>query len=238
MNDLYLELLKKCLTDSIYGMGTINDWTTRGHTMIGMRRLNNLQACIEDVLRNGVPGDFMETGVWRGGACIFMRALLKADYNSHDHFHALETRSVWVADSFQGLPPPNPEKYPADNRNRLYEIKELAVSLEEVTANFAKYDLLDEQVKFLPGWFRDTLPKAPIKQLAILRLDGDLYESTIDALTHLYPKVSKGGYVIVDDYGLIWGCRKAVDDYRAEHGITDMRQVDPQDYREGVYWRV
>lgn len=245
MNDLYLNLLKKCLTDSIHGDGDgENDWTTRAHTMIGMKRLNHLQECIGEVLSEGVPGDFIETGVWRGGACIFMRAALKVlvdvcyveAYNSNKSF---TPRTVWVADSFQGLPEPNAEKYPADARNRLYEIKELAVSLEEVKDNFRKYGLLDDQVKFIPGWFRDTLPMAVgIERLAILRLDGDLYESTWEALTNLYPKLSPGGYVIVDDYGAIWGAKKATDDYRAEYGVVeDLRQVDPADYRQGIYWR-
>jgi len=76
----------------------------------------------------------------------------------------------------------------------------LAVPLEEVQALFRRYDLLDAQVRFLKGWFKDTLAGAPIERLALLRLDGDLYESTMDALVPLYDKVSPGGFVIVDDY--------------------------------------
>jgi Macrocin-O-methyltransferase (TylF) len=247
MNNLYLDLMKLCLTDMIYGdvSGALNlnasepfnekirregrDWPAYAHTMIGMKRLDNLHKCCESVLARNVPGDFIETGVWRGGASIFMRAVLKE--------YRVSERVVWVADSFQGLPRPNAEKYPADEKSRLYERKEFRVRLEEVRANFAKYGLLDEQVKFLSGWFKDTLPTAPIKQLAILRLDGDLYESTMDALTNLYPKVSAGGYVLVDDYGGIWGCKKAIDEFSTEHGIT-LRQVDPEDYWQGVYWKV
>ena len=117
-----------------------------------------------------------------------MRAILKS-YQIHD-------RKVWVADSFEGLPIPDPQKYPADTGDRLHEFSELAVSLEQVQSNFAKYDLLDSQVTFLKGWFRDTLPKAPIKKLAVIRLDGDMYESTMDAFVNLYPKLSLAPIII------------------------------------------
>jgi O-methyltransferase len=191
------------------------DWPSHAHTMIGLKRLRNLRSLISQVFEDRIPGDFIETGVWRGGACIYMRALLMA-YGATD-------RRVWVADSFAGLPPPNPERYPADAGSILHKIGLIAVSLEEVKKNFAKYDMLDEQVVFLNGWFKDTLPHAPIEKLAILRLDGDMYESTTQALDSLYPKLSPGGFVIIDDYILI-PCRKAVDDFRARNGIADIVQ--------------
>ncbi len=201
-------------------------WPPYAESMIGLKRLDNLQFCIEDALTQKIPGDLIETGVWRGGATIFMRAVLKA--------HGVSDRLVWVADSFEGLPRPNDAKYPQDAGDVLFSYKELKVSVEQVQANFRKYDLLDDQVRFLKGWFRDSLPHAPIKALAVLRLDGDMYESTIDALTHLYPKLSVGGYVIVDDYGAIPACRKAVHDFRESHGIEDeMREID----WTGVYWQ-
>src|SRR5205814_3171431 len=143
-------------------------------------------------------------------------------------------RCVWVADSFEGLPPPDTGKYPHDAGDSLHEARELAVSLDEVKANFERYGLLDDQVRFLKGWFRDTLPAAPIERLAVLRLDGDLYESTMDALVNLYPKLSPGGYCIIDDYGLIEACRRAVGDYRARHGIGEpIHIVDGT----AVYWQ-
>src|SRR5205807_7542166 len=189
------------------------------------RRMSNLRQLAEAVIQNNVPGDFIETGVWRGGACIMMRAVIKA--------HDIDDRRVWVADSFCGLPKPNPA-YEADNGDNLHTYSELAVSLDEVKSNFAKYDLLDEQVIFLKGWFSETLPTAPIASLAILRLDGDMYESTIDGLGNLYPKVSPGGYIIVDDYGAVRGCQEAVLEYRGHHKIKDpIRQIDGL----GVYWQ-
>jgi O-methyltransferase len=187
--------------------------------MVGLTRLRNLRECIADVVTGGVPGDLMETGVWRGGATIFMRAALKAYGDTQ--------RMVWAADSFQGLPRPDP-RYPADAGDPHWRWSEfLGVSQTEVEANFRRYGLLDDQVRFLPGWFQDTLPTAPVDRLAVLRLDGDMYESTKVALDALYPKVSPGGYVIVDDYKNLPGCKAAVDDYRAENGIDEpMQDID------------
>jgi O-methyltransferase len=137
------------------------------------------------------------------------------------------------ADSFEGLPVPNPD-YPADAGSEFHLFKDLAVPLDEVLENFRKYDLLDGQVRFLEGWFSDTLPACPIERLAVLRLDGDMYASTMDALHHLYPKLSVGGYVIVDDYGAVPACKSAAHDYRYRHDITEaIINID----WTGVYWR-
>jgi hypothetical protein len=202
------------------------DWPPTAQTMIGLKRLENIQYCVETALREAVPGDLLEAGVWRGGATIFMRALLQA--------YGVRDRCVWVADSFAGLPPPSPEKYPHDTGSDLHLYPQLAVPLEQVRANFARYGLLDGRVRFLKGWFRDTLPAAPVGRLAVLRLDGDLYESTTDTLKHLYPKVAAGGFVIVDDYHAIPACRRAVEDYRQAHGIKEpVQRID----WTGVYWR-
>jgi len=195
-------------------------------TMVPIARLDNLQRCVTDVIQCRVPGDLIETGVWRGGASIFMRAVLRACGETG--------RVVWAADSFMGYPRPDAEHYPADRGSRRWEIAVVDVSLDEVKQNFARYGLLDEQVRFLPGWFRDTLPTAPIDRLAVMRLDGVMYESTMEALTHLYPKLSVGGYVIVDDYGDNPECRMAVDHFRAGHKISaELSRTDGCE----VYWR-
>ena len=202
------------------------DLSLGAHTMIGTARLNNLQYCVETAIKDGVPGDLIETGVWRGGACIFMRGILKA--------HGVTDRTVYVADSFEGLPPPDEDKYPADKGDKFHTYEYLAISLEEVQRNFTRYGLLDDQVKFLKGWFKDTLPTAPMDKIAVARLDGDMYESTMDALTHLYPKVSPGGFVIIDDYVAFPSCKKAVHDFRTANGIDD--EIHEIDWT-GVYWR-
>ncbi|MCL4689496.1 MAG: class I SAM-dependent methyltransferase [Burkholderiales bacterium] len=260
--DLYLDLLKKALTASLYDESAghasnwlkVNnqvvtlppgavliqyrpldevarsegrDWPLFGFTMAGLKRMDNIQHCLGQVLADGVPGDLIETGVWRGGAAILMRGMLAA--------RGVTDRTVWVADSFEGLPPPS-----ADDRARAPKDPDhsqeayLKVPLERVQENFRRFGLLDGQVRFLKGWFKDTLPAAPIERLAILRLDGDLYSSTKDALDALGHKVSPGGFVIVDDYHAWEGCRQAVDEYRAARGITaPLVQVD----WTAVYWR-
>jgi O-methyltransferase len=266
--ELYLDLLKQCLTRYLFGESYVpvvpqrgtaryllfqpmrrwlagkdmevirhvpfdqqvraegRDWPARAESMAGLRRLDNLQFCVTDVLRRGVPGDLIETGAWRGGVTIFMRAILEA-YGDTE-------RQVWVADSFQGLPKPDPERWPAEAGDEHWTVDQLAVPLEEVQANFARYGLLDERVRFLPGWFKDSLPTAPIERLAVLRLDGDMYGSTMEALEALYPRLSPGGYVIVDDYGAIAQCKEAVTDFRAANDIIDpMETVD----WTGVYWQ-
>src|SRR5262245_24621685 len=201
------------------------DWPADAESMIGAKRMDNLHQCIADVIRRGVPGDFIETGVWRGGAVIFMRAALAA--------YGDDTRRVWVADSFQGLPPPEPG-VEADRGDVHHSWSTLAVSLEQVQANFARYGLLDDRVRFLKGWFKDTLATAPIERLAIARLDGDMYGSTMDAIRPLYPKLSVGGYLIVDDYGVVPGCKQAIDEFRAEQGMREpLVDIDGS----GVYWK-
>lgn len=239
----YLDLLEDVLIDQIYqdpsmapwNRGCYNpqarqvgsDWPSRAHSMIGKLRMQNVRQACEQAVVEGVGGDFLEAGVWRGGTTIMMRAVLQA--------HADRTRTVWVADSFTGVPPPDDKQYPADRGDLHYTATEyLAISQSEVAENFRRYGLLDRQVRFLPGLFKDTLPGAPIDCLSVLRLDGDLFESTMDTLRALYDKVSPGGFIIVDDYGAVPGCRVAVDEFRSSRSI-DVPLV-PIDWA-GVYWR-
>ncbi|HEY7533899.1 MAG TPA: TylF/MycF family methyltransferase [Nitrospiraceae bacterium] len=195
------------------------------HTMIGIKRLDNLQSCIEQVIADDISGDLIETGVWKGGSTIFMRGVLKA--------YGVQDRRVWVADSFEGLPAPDLRQFPEDAGDTHYTFDSLRVPMERVKENFDAYGLLDSQVCFLKGWFKDTLPRAPIDRLSILRLDGDMYESTMVALQSLYPKLSIGGFLIVDDY-CIPTCAKAIHDYRYANQIAE--EIVPID-GTGVYWR-
>ncbi|MFJ3789701.1 TylF/MycF family methyltransferase [Kitasatospora sp. NPDC090091] len=241
--ELYLNLMKRVLANVIYEDAPVGwygdvggydtdlraagrDLPTTAHTMVGLQRLDNVQSCVARVLEDGVPGDLIETGVWRGGVCILMRAVLEA--------YGVRDRRVWVADSFEGVPVVHSGSHPLDREMALHRINGvLKVTREEVAENFARYQLLDDQVGFLEGWFEQTLPSAPIDSLAVMRLDGDLYESTMDALTHLYPKLSAGGFVIVDDYN-IEPCRQAVADFRERHGVRE--PIVPID-GHGVHWR-
>lgn len=200
-------------------------WPSHAHTMLTRDRLDNIEVCVRTVVEDGVPGDLIETGVWRGGGCIFMRGLLAALGD--------EERKVLVADSFSGLPAPDVDTYPQDAGSLLHVDPILSVSIEEVKENFRLYGLLDERVVFLQGWFADTLPTAPTRSLAVIRLDGDLYASTWDSLVNLYPKLSIGGFCIVDDYHLP-ACRQAVEDYRSQVG-EDAELVPLSG--GGTFWR-
>jgi O-methyltransferase len=238
--ELYLDLLIKALTNVIYGdppcspghekfdmnlRATGHDWPSVAHSMAGLARLKNVCTLVQRVIDENIPGDFIETGVWRGGCCILIRGALAANCE--------EKRKVYLADSFEGLPPPKPEQFPADRGDILYKYKELAISVEQVKSNFARYGLLDDKVVFVKGFFEDTLPKLNAGPFALIRLDGDMYSSTIVALESLYPKLSMGGYVIIDDYGAIPACKQAVTDFRSRCGIQE--PINPIDWT-GVWW--
>jgi hypothetical protein len=236
----YLELLKLCLCD-LHGTTTTTverglddsvvthelrgddvrlrvgglDWPMHGLTMVGLPRLDDLQACVEAVVRDGVPGDLIETGTWRGGASMLMRATL-------DTLGATD-RTVWLADSFAGFPARD-EQHP--DREGLSVFDFLAVPQEEVEASFERLGL-SEGVRFLPGFFADTLPGLTGERWAVVRLDGDSYEATWTALEALYPRLEVGGYLIVDDYVALRECREAVEAFRDRHGITEpLEEVD------------
>jgi hypothetical protein len=263
---LYLDLLKRCVTNLIYQDPMIRyigespednpigpfslsrrmegkDWPSQAHTMIGIRRLDNIQTLVEEILEAEVPGDLIEAGVWRGGSTIFMRGILKA--------YGITNRKVWVADSFAGFPSTeeqglSPRSLTSPGLNFLREpslrghaqarldLLLQGIKYEEVRERFDRYGLLDDQVQFLCGWFRDTLPSASIERLALMRLDGDLYDSTYDALEALYPRLSIGGYAIVDDYGTFTECRRAVREYlRRIDAEADIKPIDD----EAVFWQ-
>ena len=202
------------------------DWPKSAFSMIGAARMHNFRVLVEQAIIGGIPGDIVETGVWRGGASMMAKAVIDA--------YGDATRRVYLADSFAGLPPPDPEKYPLDKGLDLHLYEELAVSEEEVRANFAKIGLLDDRVITVKGWFRDTMKNFPAKSIAVLRLDGDLYESTIDPLNYLFDRVSPGGWIIVDDYEVFDACKQAVRDFlRARRLTPDIKHIDGV----GVYFQ-
>jgi O-methyltransferase len=235
----YLELLKLALCD-LAGTSTISvgavedgtvvsrelrgdgrrlraagmDWPLQGLTMVGLGRLDDLQACVESVVEDQIDGDVIEAGAWRGGASMLMRATLDT---------LGDGRTVWVADSFQGFP--DDEARDAGDLD-LSAFDFLAAPLEDVRGSFARLGL-DRGVEFVPGFFAQTLPALTGRRWAIVRLDADTYEPTRLALECLYPGLATGGYLILDDYGSFEGCRRAVDEFRREHGITDpIERVD------------
>lgn len=204
----------------------LRNFTEFSYTLVGRKRLDNLQFCVEQILGDGIDGDLLEAGAWRGGCCILMRAVLAA--------RECADRKVWVADSFEGLPPSQHEAdLPFAMDAEKFPI--LAVSEDEVRENFRRFGLLDDQVRFLPGWFDESLPATDTGPLALLRVDCDLYESTRAVLDNLYSRVSSGGWVIIDDYNMLPPCKQAVDAFRAGHGIeSPLQNIDAH----GVCWRV
>lgn len=193
------------------------DWPLHALTMVGLRRLDDLQACVESVVADGVEGDLIEAGAWRGGSGILARATLDS---------LGDGRRLCVADSFEGFPLPDPDAYPEDADLDLSMLDFLSVSLEMARGHFERFGC-GEGVDFLPGFFNETLPGLTDRKWSIVRLDGDTYESTTLALEALYPRLSQGGYLIVDDYGFVEVCRQAVEDFRARNEIADpIEQVD------------
>jgi O-methyltransferase len=236
----YLELLKLCVCD-LGGATTVGvgrgyddfvvsrelaedqvrmraagmDWPLQGLTMVGLTRLDDLQSCVESVVADGVEGDLIEAGAWGGGASILMRATL-------DSLGAAG-RTVVVADSFRGFPERDDANRDADE---LSVFDFLAVPVEQVRENFERLGC-ERGVELVEGYLAHTLPGLSGRRWAVARLDGDTYEATMLSLRCLYPGLSVGGYLIVDDYGALEECSAAVDDFRSEHGITEpLEEVD------------
>ena len=207
------------LNNDIYnGISAYKD----AYTLIGYKRLNNIHFCIENILKHDIEGDFIETGVYRGGATIFM-AYLNKHYNLN--------KKVFVADSFKGLPCPD-DRDKFDNGLQNHCLGDFSVSLDSVKKNFEDFNLLDDNIIFIEGFFDTSLKNADIGKLSILRLDCDLYSSTMEVLDILYDKVSLGGYIIVDDMCLP-GCNKAIVDFRNKKNIqSEIHIID----WTGIYW--
>lgn len=190
------------------------------YTMIGNKRLDNIKYCIEQCIINNIEGDIIECGVWRGGAMMYTKKCLQ-EFSSK--------KTIFLADSFCGLPEPT---YAEDINLRYCDSLYLSVSLQETLDNFNKFNLLDNVIPIV-GWFKDTLPLFNNK-LSIIRLDGDLYESTMDSLINLYPLLSNNGFIIIDDYHIVNACKLAVDTYIDKHNLNV--KIIPID-RDAVYWQ-
>jgi len=248
---MYLEMIKSFVTASLFNAaefsvravsrtpqvqlnGPLNlgvrmggqDWTYAGDTMTGWARIDNIRMLLTDVIRNSIEGDYIETGVWRGGASVFARAVVKV-------LEPGTTRVSYVCDSFRGLPPGSANLDRGDKGwdNTPY----LEIPSDIVANNFIKYDMLDSNVVFAKGFFNETMPPLSkhIQKLAVMRLDGDMYESTVDVLYHLYDKLSIGGYLIMDDW-FGFPSKTACQDFFKVHGINP--EIIPID-SVSAYWK-
>lgn len=187
----------------------------------GWTRMRNLECIMEDIVKHHVPGDFVECGVWQGGVITFMAGFLLV----HQQYPA---RRVWAFDSFMGIPATATGKRspgkdfdfePGSKETAAAVAKDAKTGMAYVMNHLQQFDVA-EAVKFVPGWFNDTVSVAPVEKIALLRVDGDLYSSTRQVLEGLYPKLSIGGWVVHDDWGVVQS-RRAVLDFRADNNITE-----------------
>lgn len=230
IQERYLYTIRNSLTgsllatpDSFYGQGfnaslRLNggDWPTYGLTLIGVRKLEYLHEVLHETYRSKLlVGDFLEAGAWRGGACIYAKAFFEA--------YGIERR-VWVADSFAGLPGKQHDK-DIEGWDRM---EFLSVPLELVKDAFRRYALLDQSVRFVQGWFGQSLPRLrhELSKIAILRIDCDMYRSTLEVLCNLYDRVEVSGVWIVDDWGLSYQF-DAINDFLHAGNIVDVPVVLP-----------
>lgn len=221
-----LELLKirllqlmECKTEAEM-VGRINGLHWAGYTMVGLRRLDNLEFCINEVVRKSIPGAIVEAGVWKGGACIFATAALK---------ELKEERNVYVCDIFDGtFPKP---KIEMDEWTEKHDFQPLVCKLKDVQANFRKFGYLDSNVIFKEGWFENTLPTIT-EPISILRVDGDTYQSTMNTL-QLEKQLSPGGYIIMDDWAIATSRQAFIDYFEGQNREDDVIPVDSL----SVYWQ-
>jgi O-methyltransferase len=203
-----------------------SDSTFNAYTLVGYKRLQFLEESVKEIAHKKIDGDILEAGLWRGGASIFIKKMMDIVGLNNQ---------LYCADSFEGMPKPK-LKTDLDSLNGDYsKIDFYTVGLEKVIENFKNFNALDSQVHFVKGWFSETMPllREKIKKISLLRVDCDLYESTLDVLVNMYDKVSEGGFVYIDDYYGWEGCRKAVDEFRLARSIDQaLVTVD----RDSVYW--
>jgi O-methyltransferase len=183
-------------------------------TMVKNRNLWVLYNLGGELNSHRVPGDIVECGVWNGGsAAILAAASLDAPFQK-------EVRMVWLFDSFQGLPPPGEKDGVIEKENYFSGWNKGNIKL--VKEVFRKIGYPRDKLRIVPGWFNETLDREPIKDIAILHIDADWYDSVKTALQVFYDRVVPGGFVVLDDYGLWQGCRSAVLDYFSENHISEM----------------
>lgn len=236
--DAYVDLIKRTITNYAYLGGDAPfesfrcvthydvpearwkiDPLARPITLLSKSQLDLVEKSVLLVEARGVPGDFIEAGIWRGGVIILMRALMNA--------HQISGRRIFAADSFAGIP----KNVRATNDPVDLWRDRWVAPLAEVQQNIARFGLLDDKVKFVVGFFADSLKALAQERFALIRLDSDSYDSVEESLLYLYPLLSKGGVIIIDDWHLA-GCRAAVENYRSRLGVTD----EIAEYDGNAFW--
>jgi hypothetical protein len=188
------------------------------HSVLTRDQFDLLERLILLLDAEGVPGALMEAGVWRGGAVAFMAAMNEV---------LMLRREIIAADSFQGIP--KSERIEGDPVD-LWQDR-WAAGLQDVRGSIARYGIDTAGIRFVEGFFKDSLPQLQVDAIALLRLDADSYESTMHILENLYSKVSAGGVILVDDCHLP-GCVAALLEFRKSRAITSpMHEAG-----KNVYW--
>jgi O-methyltransferase len=187
------------------------------YTMTSVERMYALYGAIHHVIRAGIPGELVECGVWRGGSSM-MAALVLMQLGDSE-------RRLYLYDTFAGMPEPGEldidargqSAHPTWQTAQRQDINEWCYSsLTEVRENLLSTGLPTERLHLVEGLVEETIPATAPERIAVLRLDTDWYESTRHELEHLYPRLSPGGVLIIDDYGHWAGARAAVDRYFAK----------------------
>jgi O-methyltransferase len=190
----------------------------RPYTMTSHEKLYALILAVRYAHAHGIPGDIVECGVWRGGSMHAAARTLDALGDT--------SRDLHLFDTFDGMPPPTEKDLRHDGtpaadllaiRPRDHDVWAVA-TLDDVRDGFAEVPYPSERVHFHKGMVEETIPAAAPEQIAILRLDTDWYESTRHELEHLYPRLSRGGVLLIDDYGWWKGSREAVHEFLEESG--------------------
>lgn len=198
---------------------TVN--AVRGFTMTSPERICSLVDAVEYIVRNKVPGEIVECGVWKGGSMMAI-ALTLLRLRAAD-------RRLYLFDTFDGMPPASDvdrDLHGAGAEQLLDATKKSSEALiwamaqiEEVRKNMGSTDYPPGLVDYVEGRVEETIPSKAPQRISLLRLDTDWFESTKHELVHLFPRLSEGGVLIIDDYGHWQGARKAVDEYIATSGV-------------------
>lgn len=185
-------------------------------TLTNSERIVSLIRAVQHLEKHNIPGDIVECGVWKGGSIIAILKTLMA-LKSFD-------RNIYLYDTFEGMSVPNAIdlSYKGESALKFYSENEdyCNSSLEEVKKNVQKIGYPNDKIHYVKGKVEDTIPSYGVsKEISLLRLDTDWYESTLHELIHLFPRLTTGGLIIIDDYGHWQGCKKAVDEYLKNNGI-------------------
>lgn len=246
---------RRCANSMLIGRGYNGGGPPHSIAMAGFARLASVAAMISQIKLKGLKGGYLEAGVWKGGVTVLAAAALQV--------HALGERAVYLCDSFEGLPAPrNGSARPDEGYySRGAYKKKLSIGEEKAMASFARFGVPTDSVVTVKGFFVQSLPAlreqllARKERLAILRLDGDMYDSTVDTLYNLYDLLEVGGFAVVDDFGWyhganmrlrgpaskgksksLYGCKDAVMDFRALHGIEDDEHAMHNIDGTGAWW--